>query len=107
MCILAGTASDCDEMKHDRIHLARLARREEVSEAQVLSGRLPWKCKSHFLVFVVDDEIVSFRLAFVIAIDKLGDQQLFLLRTLLQLFVNREHRASHEFLVFVEWPPAL
>src|SRR5689334_7434499 len=73
----------------------------------MFSGGLTRESESHFFVFVVDDEIVSFRLAAKVIIDDLWHQQLLTLRALFEFFINWTHLVLDQGLVLLDGHPSL
>src|ERR1043165_558778 len=94
-------------MKSDDVHPARVFCSEVVGETQVLSSRLARKSKPHLLALIVNDQVISFRLALEVTVDHFRIEQFLLYRTFLQLLVNRAHLLAHDRLVFFERHAAL
>src|ERR1044072_7590379 len=86
-------------MKCDDVLLARVSRSEEIGEAEMFSGGLSREREPYFPVLIVDDQIVSLRLALEITINDFRHKQLFALRPFLNLLVNRPHFLAHQRLI--------
>src|SRR4051794_29221412 len=94
MRVLARAAADRDQLERDHVHASRLLRREIVREAEPTARGLAREGEARALrplVFVVDDEVVAFGLAWEVTVDDLRHEEPLALGARLQLFVDRAH----------------